>query len=148
MAGEPFNHQFDFWLGEWDLTWGEGEHAMNRIERILDGAVIQENFEGGNPLLKGMSLSVFSAEDSRWHQAWVDNSGSYLDFVGEFVNGKMILARAGIVQSKPVMQRMVWFDIEENALEWNWERSDDNGHEWKVLWNIHYRRKETKRPQH
>ncbi len=60
---------------------------------------------------KGMSVSVFSKEDSRWHQTWVDSSGSYLDFVGGFADGKMILARNGIVEGKPVKQRMVWYDI-------------------------------------
>jgi hypothetical protein len=36
---------------------------------------------------------------------------------------------------------MVWYDIQENKLEWNWERSDDNGQTWRVLWQIHYTRK-------
>lgn len=132
--------QFDFWLGEWELTWGDDGRGTNRIERILDGAAIQENFEGGDPLLKGMSVSVFSREDDRWHQTWVDTSGSYLDFAGDFADGRMILLRDGIVQGQRVQQRMVWFDIAENTLEWNWERSDDEGKNWKVLWNIHYRR--------
>ncbi|HUM25392.1 MAG TPA: hypothetical protein PKN81_04115, partial [Anaerolineales bacterium] len=92
------NHEFDFWLGEWDVTWGEGVHGTNRVESILDGAVIQENFNGDG--LIGISVSVFSREDSRWHQTWVDNSGSYLDFVGEFVDGKMILSRNGVAEGK------------------------------------------------
>ena len=114
---------------------------LTGVFATLDGAVIQENFEGGDPPLRGMSVSVFSREDERWHQAWVDNSGSYLDFVGDFDDGKMILQRDGRVEGKTVKQRMVWFDISENALEWNWERSDDEGKTWKVLWNIHYRRR-------
>jgi hypothetical protein len=141
MDSDSTNHEFDFWLGEWDLTWGEEGTGTNRIERIMDGAVIQENFEGGDPPLRGMSVSVFSREDNRWHQCWVDNSGSYLDFIGDFADGRMILMRDGLVNGLPVAQRMVWFEITGKAFEWNWERSDDNGQTWKVLWNIHYRRK-------
>ena len=133
------NHEFDFWLGEWDVTWGEGVHGTNRVESILDGAVIQENFNGDG--LIGISVSVFSREDSRWHQTWVDNSGSYLDFVGEFVDGKMILSRNGIAEGKPIKQRMVWFDISANQVRWNWERSDDDGANWRALWEIQYQRK-------
>jgi len=133
------NHEFDFWLGEWDVTWGEGVHGTNRVESILDGAVIQENFNGDG--LIGISVSVFSREDSRWHQTWVDNSGSYLDFVGEFVDGKMILSRNGIAEGKPIQQRMVWFDISANQFRWNWERSDDDGATWRALWEIQYQRK-------
>ncbi len=133
------NHEFDFWLGEWDVTWGEGMRGTNRVESILDGAVIQENFNGDG--LIGISVSVFSREDSRWHQTWVDNSGSYLDFVGGFADGKMILSRNGIAEGKPIKQRMVWFEIKADQFRWNWERSDDDGATWRALWEIQYQRK-------
>lgn len=133
------NHEFDFWLGEWDVIWGEGMRGTNRVESILDGAVIQENFNGDG--LIGISVSVFSREDSRWHQTWVDNSGSYLDFVGGFADGKMILSRNGIAEGKPIKQRMVWFEIKADQFRWNWERSDDDGATWRALWEIQYQRK-------
>lgn len=132
------NHEFNFWLGEWDVYWAD-KQGVNRIESILDGAVIQENFDGDG--LIGTSVSVFSKEDSRWHQTWVDNSGSYLDFVGEFTDGKMILSRDGIVEGKAVKQRMVWYEITKEAFLWNWERSDDEGVTWRELWKIEYKRR-------
>mgnify|MGYP001440855588 CR=1 FL=1 len=116
MAEETANHEFDFWLGEWELTWGDNDRGTNHIERVMDGAAIQENFECGG--FEGMSVSVFSKEDSRWHQTWVDSSGSYLDFVGEVTDGKMILARNGIVEGKSVKQRMIWYDIAETKFQW------------------------------
>ncbi|HET7142562.1 MAG TPA: hypothetical protein VFI68_00970 [Anaerolineales bacterium] len=139
MAEEQIHHEFDFWLGEWELTWGENNHGTNRIERILNGAVVQENFVGDG--YKGMSVSVFSREDNRWHQTWVDTSGTYLDFVGDFTDGRMILTRNGIVDEKPVKQRMIWYNITKDKLMWNWERSNDNGTEWQVIWKIQYKRK-------
>lgn len=134
------DHEFDFWLGNWDLTWGEKGRGTNQIQRILNEHVVEEHFRGNDPALEGISHSVLSEEDERWHQTWVDDSGSYLDFVGEFTEDRMILSRDGIAQGKPVRQRMVWYDITGNTLEWNWERSDDQGKTWKVLWNIHYKR--------
>jgi len=133
------NHEFDFWLGEWDVHWAD-KQGTNRVESVLDGDVIQENFDGDG--LIGTSLSVFSSEDNRWHQTWVDNSGSYLDFVGEFADGKMILSRNGMVEGKPVKQRMVWYDIARDAFLWNWERSDDDGKSWREMWKLEYKRKE------
>lgn len=132
------NHEFDFWLGEWDVYWGD-KQGTNRIERILDNAVIQENFDGDG--LIGTSVSIFSKEDNRWHQTWVDNTGSYLDFVGEFTDGKMILSRDGIVEGKAVKQRMIWYDITNEAFVWNWERSDDGGKSWREMWKLEYKRK-------
>ncbi len=108
MSDHPIT-QFDFWLGEWDCIWGEDGKATNRIERILGGKVIQENFYGGD--LLGLSHSVWDAERKLWCQAWVDNNGSYLDFTGGFHDGQMILSRDAIVDGKAYKQRTVWHNI-------------------------------------
>ena len=42
----PEARQFDFWLGEWDLTWGKDGRGKNVITSIYDGCVIQERFDG------------------------------------------------------------------------------------------------------
>lgn len=130
--------QFDFWVGTWDLTW-EGGKGTNTITAILDSAVIQEDFEGGD--FKGKSVSVFNRHTQKWQQTWVDNAGGYLDFVGGFEDGKMIFKRTATRDGVAFLQRMIWYNIQKDALDWNWERSDDGGKTWKVLWQIHYARK-------
>ena len=49
----PEARQFDFWLGDWELTWpaeqwggnqGEKGQGTNHIIKQLDDCVIQENF--------------------------------------------------------------------------------------------------------
>ena len=137
MNNQPEN-QFDFWLGEWDCAW-EGGQGSNRIERILDDKVIQENFNGGDFI--GISHSVWDAERKLWCQTWVDNNGIYLDFTGGFRDGKMILSRDAIVKGEACKQRMVWYNITENEFDWNWERSDDGGETWDIKWQIKYKRK-------
>ena len=42
---------------------------------------------------------------------------------------------------KPAMQKMVFYNISKNSLDWNWEGSKDKGKIWDVLWKIHYKRK-------
>jgi len=137
MNDQPEN-QFDFWLGEWDVTWSEDGRATNQIERILDGKIIQENFTA--PDLHGISVSVYDPERKLWCQTWVDNNGIYLDFTGRFEDGKMILVRDAIVRGEACKQRMVWYEIQPDQFEWNWERSDDDGATWRTLWQIHYQR--------
>ena len=138
MTTNPEN-QFDFWLGEWEVTWGEDGKGENHILRIMDDKIIQENFSA--PELIGMSVSSYDAERKLWCQTWVDNNGSYLDFTGGFENEKMILSRDAIVRGQACKQRMVWFNIEANQFDWNWERSDDGGQSWRALWQIKYTRK-------
>lgn len=59
--------EFDFWLGEWNLTWenkgGEVMKGTNNIQKILGGCVIQETFNGGDKMkLRGVSLSVYDTQ--------------------------------------------------------------------------------------
>jgi hypothetical protein len=137
---EAARDQFDFWLGDWVLTW-EGGSGRNRIRSVLDGAVILEEFSADPPEeLRGMSVSTVSSETGSWRQTWVDNSNGYLDFTGGMRDGAMILEREGLVKGERVRQRMVWTDITPHALTWRWERSDDQGATWHAMWLIAYRR--------
>ena len=129
--------QFDFWVGNWSFTSSSGS-GTNRVGKILDGCVVWENFEGAP--LKGQSFSTFDRATKKWKQTWVDNTASYLDFTGGIVDGKMILSREFEQAGKRIGQRMVWFDIHADHFQWNWERSDDRGQTWKVLWHIDYKR--------
>ena len=144
-CSSPEAGQFDFWVGEWNLSWtskeGKAASGTNRVSRILDGCVIKEEFcdkEGG---FSGMSLTTFVPGANPWKQTWVDNNGSYLDFTGEFKNNRMILGRKARRDGKEFLQRMQWYNIASNSFDWNWERSDDNGTTWTVVWKIHYERK-------
>src|SRR5690242_5310960 len=77
----PEQKQFDFWVGDWDLTSpgsksGEVLHHRNAIKRILGGCIVQENFVGSDardqaPQLLGASVSVFDVNSSKWKQTWV-----------------------------------------------------------------------------
>jgi hypothetical protein len=145
MQAEEKANQFDFWLGKWDLTWGENGRGRNVISKILDGRVVQEQFtslpdDESQPFV-GMSLSVFNPQADQWQQTWVDNQGGYLDFTGGLTGDKMILSRQTTIEGQPVQQRMVWHNIQAGTLDWSWERSDDDGRNWKVLWAIHYQRR-------
>ncbi len=137
----PEARQFDFWLGEWDLTWGDQQRGTNVITSVLNDQVILENFDGqpATPFA-GMSISVFNRRTGQWQQTWVDNEAGYLDFVGEFKDGQMILQRTAEADGRRFLQRMVWYNIEREQLDWNWERSDDDGETWQVVWKIHYTR--------
>jgi len=144
----PQQKQFDFWVGEWDLTWpgqnaGETGHGTNSVKRILDGCVVLESFSGADSMhLRGTSVSAFDGKTGKWKQTWVDNEGGYLDFVGEFKDGQMTLQREAIrPDGTKVLQRMVWKNITGNGFDWSWEASRDGGKTWQINWPIHYKRK-------
>lgn len=151
-CSSPEARQFDFWVGEWDLAsrmktglgeddWAEGK-ASNSIKAVLNGCVIVESFNGHPAVeLQGMSVSSWNPQLGLWQQTWVDNQGGYLDFVGGFEDRKMILSREAEREGKTILQRMVFENIAEDSLDWNWERSEDGGTTWTLLWHLHYTRK-------
>jgi uncharacterized protein DUF1579 len=143
----PEARQFDFWVGEWIATWkspdGTSVQGSNRIESILGGCVISENFQGaGAQPLVGKSYSVWSPRAKKWQQTWVDNMGGYLALNGEFADGRMVLLREGILgNGKPGLQRMTYRDIAKDQFDWDWDTSEDGGQTWTNRWHIHYTRK-------
>ncbi len=150
----PEGKQLDFWLGEWELTWpaqqfggkeGELGHGTNTITKILGDCIIQEAFRFPGGKFDGHSVSVYSAPKKHWQQTWVDNQGSYLLFTGEFKDGKMELRTAPFERNgKTFISRMVFKNISANSLDWDWQRSTDEGKTWTDQWNIHYQRKNKK----
>jgi len=75
----PEYRQFDFWIGDWDvLETGKWEVvAQTRVDRILDGCVLREDYESTNGL-KGQSFSLYDASKRIWHQSWATNKGQLL----------------------------------------------------------------------
>jgi len=138
---------FDFWVGDWNLEWtnadGSKSFGTTKIEKILDGKVIQENFRDPKSGAKGISISVYNSKKKTWHQAWADNGGSYYDFEGVLVNGKPIFrTKEKEVSGNKIIQRMVFYDIKPNSLTWDWELTKDGGKTWALHWRIFYTRKQ------
>ncbi len=140
----PEARQFDFWVGDWDAAW-QGGKGTNHVVAKWDGCVIEENFDASGPEgngLVGMSVSTYSPFLGKWRQTWVDNQGGYLDFEGGWEGDRMVLTRgAKDRQGNRFLQRMVWYNIADDAFDWNWERSDDDGATWKQNWVIRYTRR-------
>jgi hypothetical protein len=142
--GEPFDGtELEFWLGSWTASWAGGS-GRNRLERILGGKVVHEQFEGasddGSGGLQGQSWSVYDPERNLWRQTWVDDQGGYLDFVGARVDGCFAFGREALERGEGARQRMVFRDVEADRFRWTWELSLDRGAAWEVRWSIHYRR--------
>ncbi len=147
-CSSPESSQFDFWIGEWDLTWPDGAgisagKGRNTITSELGGCVVEENFAAPELPFHGRSLSVYDANAGVWKQTWVDDSGGYLDFTGGMEGDRMILGRDAVVGGKNVKQRMVFFNIKDSSFDWDWEVSTDGGETWLTRWQIHYERRNT-----
>ncbi|WP_370089352.1 hypothetical protein [Ekhidna sp.] len=137
--------KMDFWVGKWDLTW-DGGKGTNLIEKKLNGRVIQENFEATEGNFKGYlgtSISTFNPRDGKWHQAWADSQGGYIDLIGIMEGDTRIFQMTSprqLPNGKESISRMRFYDITEDAFTWDWEASTDGGETWNLNWRINYTR--------
>jgi hypothetical protein len=138
------HRQFDFWIGRWDVFEPSGRKAgENTIERIAEGCALLESWTGTSGLT-GKSLNMYDATDRRWHQTWVDSSGSRLELVGELAGGRMRLASRGPHPKRPgatLEQRITWTPNADGSVRQLWEQSEDGGANWAVVFDGRYVRR-------
>ncbi|MEP6688663.1 MAG: Ig-like domain-containing protein [Gemmatimonadales bacterium] len=86
-------HQFDFWLGDWDVTPNGSppgtRAARSHITAEPGGCAVFEDFT--DLAYHGVSVNVFDPAGQQWHQTYVDTEHARLLFAGGLVAGDMIL---------------------------------------------------------
>ena len=140
----PERRQFDFWVGDWEVLTRNGQVAgRNRIEKVHGECAIQENWTGAKGL-RGTSFNIWSANDRRWHQAWVDSQGNYLLLEGGLRDGRMVMEgtmpRPG---GGTTMHRVTWEPLSDGGVRQHWQSSVDGGAVWTDVFYGIYRRAAT-----
>jgi hypothetical protein len=78
----PQHHQFDFWLGEWQVFDAVTNElvAFDRIEKLYEGCIVQQSMNfvtdlyrrpGATYRLAGISINRYDGEG--WMEMWADN---------------------------------------------------------------------------
>jgi hypothetical protein len=139
--------QFDFWIGEWEVTGPKGNIVgHSRIESILGGCAISEHWSSatGKGANDGNSYNIYNADLKRWEQFWVDASGSRLMLSGGLANGAMVLeGRQDLPGADGVHQRerISWTPNADGSVRQLWQNSKDEGKSWTVAFDGLYRRR-------
>lgn len=140
-CSSPEFRQFDFWIGEWEVYVGDKLAGTNRIDRILDGCVLMENWVGSRGG-RGHSFNVYDQTTGKWEQTWVDNSGINAHFYGSYADGKMALEGKGIgPKGEPALTKLTFWNNADGTVRQLWEQSLDEGKTWTVLFDGLYRKK-------
>ena len=135
------SHQFDFWIGEWNVTADGKSVGTNSIQPILDGCVLQETWSGAQGSA-GSSFNFYNPQTGKWHQFWVWRNGTTLDLSGEYTEGKMVLTGDAKSQDgKPRKNRITWHYNDDGNVRQHWEQSTDAGKTWTTAFDGLYRKK-------
>jgi hypothetical protein len=134
----PEYRQFDFWAGDWDAFDADqpaAPVARLRVDRILDGCVLREDYQGADGH-QGQSFSLYDRSRKAWHQSWVTNRGELLLLDGQFRNGEMVLLGADrAVDGKERRVRGVWKSVSGGVRETAFV-SIDGGKTWKLWFDL------------
>ena len=138
----PEYRQFDFWIGEWNVTDPRGNAAgTSSVTREHDGCVLHEHWEGAKGGT-GSSFNIFDSADKRWHQTWVDNGGTLLELAGSFVEGRMVLEGKGSgPKGEPLVNRIAWEKLPDGRVRQTWTVSSDGGASWTISFDGFYTKK-------
>lgn len=128
VCDQPEYNQFDFWLGDWQVRSPDGEVVgYNKIQKVHNGCVLTENYH--TPAgFSGQSLNIFEPKSHKWHQTWVDNSGTLLQLNGELVNSTMVLTGKTKIESGETLHHKIsWMHNADNTVRQHWQMSKDDG---------------------
>jgi hypothetical protein len=142
----PTYHKLDFWIGEWDVfDFKSGQKdGGNRIERVLKGCAIIENWTEAMDGSEGKSLFYVQRATGQWKQVWVEESGGMKEkslqdsYTGEGVRfqGEILHKNGG-----SHLDRTTLVPLNGGRVRQTIEVSRDAGKTWEVVYDAEYRRR-------
>lgn len=135
------HRQFDFWVGEWDVTAQGQKIATSKISLLEGGCIVLEQYTQRDGYT-GQSFNYYNPALGKWRQIWVDRGGNISEFSGEYKDGAM---RYEGVSNPPgqdkVLRRMNLFNLGRDKVRQLSYRSTDDGRTWNVNYDFLYVRK-------
>ena len=122
--------QFDFWVGEWEVSAPDGRRAgHNSITVEQGGCLLVERWQGVEGST-GMSMNFYQPLEQSWRQVWV-SPGVEIDVTGGLADGSMVL-EGTIVYLKDDRSRGfrgTWTPLEAGRVRQLFEEANEDG-EW------------------
>jgi hypothetical protein len=135
-------HQFDFWIGEWEVFSQDGKkQGENSIQPAEGECLLIENWTsatGGT----GQSYNYFDVHTGRWNQMWVSQS-SLIDISGGLEGEAMVLTGDIVYNAtgKHAAFRGSWTPKEDGSVDQFFEQYDPEKKSWNPWFLGNYRKK-------
>lgn len=147
------SHRFDFLAGEWIAhsrridevgQWHETTNPWS-VETVLGGCAFVDYVDGdfGSGRFRGMGSRYYEPEANRWYVTWMSTDAPG---VLETWEGGFDEAGAGHFYQEidtpdgTMISRIRWWDIRDDAAEWEHALSRDGGETWSLTWRMTLRR--------
>jgi tetratricopeptide (TPR) repeat protein len=137
-------HQFDFWIGEWDVfvTASPATKAgTSNITRQSGGCVILESWESQGPH-SGVSINYFDPSNGKWKQKWAGSSQDITEFYdGEYKDNMMRFKFDNPGPNGVGAGRLTFTNMSPSKVRQHSEQTTDGGKTWTTVYDFMYLRR-------
>jgi hypothetical protein len=141
---EPHTHDFDFWIGEWDV-YPTGAHNIvgySSVQSISGGCALLENWTSTKDS-PGKSINYYNLSTQKWEQDWMGSSGGpqrYLN--GEYRDGAMHFTYESTdAKGKKITGNFIFYNVDNNTVRQYQDVNNDDGKTVTVSYDLTYVRK-------
>jgi tetratricopeptide (TPR) repeat protein len=143
---EPRNHDFDFWIGDWNVyrTGTRFLSGYSHVESMAGGCAVLENYTSIQAY-SGKSFNFYDTITKKWEQDWI-GSGGPVDrqrfYNGEFKNGAMRFTYTSTnAAGEKIKGNFIFYFISQDSVRQYQDVTDDSGKTISVTYDLTYLRK-------
>jgi tetratricopeptide (TPR) repeat protein len=140
----PQNHEFDFWIGEWDVYQTNTNYQVGKekVEQAAGQCMIIENWIDITQPNDGKSMNFINPKTQKWEQVWMGSGGVYLNYYnGVYKDGAMRFeSDATDKAGNKTLFHFTFFNQGPKQLRQLLEQSVDGGINWTIVYDLTYKR--------
>lgn len=135
--------KMDFLIGDWNYkarsltsqgTFFEQEF-FTKCTYMFNETAHKDDFfytdPNGNLICYGTTIRSYDEQSGQWRMLWVESNLSITTkMTGEYREGSFYFDGQGKDKQGEYLEKIVFYDIEEDSYSWKMDRSYDNGKTW------------------
>ena len=145
-AAEPHSHDFDFWIGDWEVYQTGTKFLVGHslVQSIAGDCALLENWTS-TQAHSGKSFNYYDAAVGKWEQDWL-GAGGQSDrqrfYNGEYKDGAMSFTNETVnAQKVKVLGNFRFYNIDKDTVRQYLEQSTDGGKTYQPVYDFTYVRK-------
>jgi tetratricopeptide (TPR) repeat protein len=143
---EPRNHDFDFWIGDWNCyrTGSQVLSGYSHVESMAGGCALLENYTSVQGYC-GKSFNFYDTIKGKWEQDWIGSGGAgdrQRYYNGEFKNGALHFSYESTSSNgEKIKGRFIFYHISKDSVRQYQDVTDKDGKTISVTYDLMYLRK-------